>query len=187
MTDKEQFQIENFVVFRNAISQSILNFVLPSFYDIIQHTTPKNDTQVNNCYFGNTAAGHVIGHYLKPFVESIVSKKLNFTYDYFRAYLNQNELKKHTDRESCEYSLTICLKKGNCNYPIFFEKKDGSNVKIELENGDMILYKGMELCHWREKYQGDQHIQLFIHYVDINNRFSVYKNDNIINNISSYS
>ena len=36
------------------------------------------------------------------------------------------------------------------------------NTCISLEEGDLIIYKGKELEHWREKYNGKEQIQVFL-------------------------
>jgi hypothetical protein len=35
---------------------------------------------------------------------------------------------------------------------------------MNLKQGDMLVYKGCELEHWREKFKGDECIQVFLHY-----------------------
>ena len=37
-------------------------------------------------------------------------------------------------------------------------------IKIDLKPGDMIIYKGSDLEHWREKFTGDTCAQVFLHY-----------------------
>jgi hypothetical protein len=36
----------------------------------------------------------------------------------------------------------------------------------ELRPGDALLYRGMELFHWRDAYRGEALVQVFLHYVD---------------------
>ena len=40
---------------------------------------------------------------------------------------------------------------------------------INLKPGDAVIYKGCDVKHWREPYEGDYHIQTF-HYVDANGK-----------------
>jgi hypothetical protein len=46
-----------------------------------------------------------------------------------------------------------------------------------LEPGDMSIYTGCEVEHWREPYEGNQQIQLFLHYVDANGVHKDWKFD----------
>lgn len=86
-------------------------------------------------------------------------------------------MNKHTDRPSCEYSATICITVDKEPWDIWFETKNQGNVKLGLEPGDLIIYKGMELPHWRYVYENKEQIQVFLHYVDQNGKYSEYKYD----------
>jgi hypothetical protein len=111
-----------------------------------------------------------------PFVRMMVDKipqceilsglKLLPTYTYARHY-NQTGaiLPRHTDRPSCEVTLTVNLDK-TVDWPIHIETADGVSTAIELEPGDAAMYLGCVSPHWREAYTGDDHVQVFIHYVD---------------------
>ena len=46
---------------------------------------------------------------VKPTIEKFTGLNLIETYSYARLYTKGNELKRHTDRISCEISLTMCL------------------------------------------------------------------------------
>lgn len=104
-----------------------------------------------------------------PIVERISGKSLKPTYSYTRTYYNGSDLKPHIDRGACEYSVTICIKKGNCEWPIFFKHRKGNLTELNMNDGDAVIYKGQELLHWRKEYHGDEHTQVFLHYVDIDN------------------
>jgi hypothetical protein len=41
---------------------------------------------------------------------------------------------------------------------------NAKGVKVDLKPGDMLIYKGMELEHWREPFEGEDCIQVFLHY-----------------------
>ena len=43
---------------------------------------------------------------------------------------------------------------------------NNKGVKIDLSPGDMLVYRGMELEHWREEFQGKDCAQVFLHYND---------------------
>ncbi len=110
---------------------------------------------------------------LKPIIEKEVGKELLPTYSYMRIYYKNSFLQKHTDRPSCEYSATICISVDNIPWDIYFN----GNCVI-LYPGDMVIYKGMELEHWRETYSENEQIQVFLHYVEKNGCNSHFVNDN---------
>ena len=104
---------------------------------------------------------------LKPLMEKETKLKLNETYSYARIYKKGDELKRHKDRYSCEISTTMHL--GGDQWSIFLEPsgeegKTGTEVKLEV--GDMLIYSGCELEHWREKFEGENCGQVFLHYND---------------------
>jgi hypothetical protein len=101
-------------------------------------------------------------------LSKITGKELSETYSYTRAYYKGAELKRHVDRHSCEYSGTICISKNGADWPIYFENLEGNVLECELEPGDLAVYKGAEIPHWRKTYTGDRHVQIFVHYVDKN-------------------
>ena len=106
-------------------------------------------------------------------------------YSYTRAYKKGDILKKHKDRPSCEISTTLHL--GGSGWSIYLDPTGADTVineykqihkpnapkgiKVDLNVGDMLVYSGCELEHWREPFKGDVCVQTFLHYNDINGRF----------------
>ena len=95
---------------------------------------------------------------VKPKMEKILNTKLVETYAYARVYYKGNDLKKHRDRMSCELSTTLNL--GGDPWPIYIEPK----IKVDLEPGDMLVYTGCTLTHWREPFEGEYCAQTFLHF-----------------------
>jgi len=112
---------------------------------------------------------------LMPLAEDTVGLKLFPTYSYFRVYRRGDILVKHTDRDACEISVSICLGyEGTATWPLFLQSSDGI-MSIELAPGDALFYRGIEFPHWREPLDGDRAVQLFLHYVDQNGRYADWK------------
>jgi len=100
-----------------------------------------------------------------PVMKKHTNLNLIPTYSYVRAYKKGDTLRKHKDRPSCEISCTLNL--GGDPWPIFMEGE-----KVLLEVGDMIVYSGCELEHWREPFEGDVCGQVFLHYNHINGPYA---------------
>ena len=50
--------------------------------------------------------------------------------------------------------------------------------KIDMQVGDAVIYKGMEVEHWREQYvEGEWQAQVFLHYVDAEGPYTDQKYD----------
>ena len=80
-------------------------------------------------------------------------------------------LKDHSDRPSCEISVTACVHKTG-KWPIHMEGN-----WFEVEEGDAILYLGCEIPHGRKKFKSDACAQIFFHYVDQNGPYAHHQDD----------
>jgi len=124
-----------------------------------------------------------LGLYAEPLFESlllckqtIIEKETNLkvfpTYSYWRMYTYGSQLKKHKDRPSCEISATVHISGKSNNFPIYM----GEN-EIHTEPGDAIIYKGIEIEHWRNTLNQDFQCQVFLHYVNQNGPYKDFKFD----------
>jgi hypothetical protein len=100
-------------------------------------------------------------------VGELIGEPVLPTYTYARVYKNGEILARHQDRPACEISLTLNLSK-TANWPICIQRPDGSEICLEQQPGDAMLYLGCVADHWREPYGGDEHVQVFLHYVRAN-------------------
>jgi len=142
-----------------------------------------NDEQVPNTYSNYAdVAMETLLLAVQPKMEKETGLKLNPTYAYARIYKKGDILHRHKDRFSCEISTTLNL--GGDEWPIYIENKknvgipddkkgitaksDNKGSKVILKPGDMLVYKGMILEHWREVFLGEDCAQVFLHYNDIN-------------------
>jgi hypothetical protein len=132
---------------------------------------------------------------LLPYVEFTSGLKLFPTYSYARLYVTEEELKPHTDRPSCEISLSLTLGYEGDQWSIYMADIDEDNKEktvigegdkeyhlkniseIKMEVGDAVLYKGEDKCHWREKFKGKWQAQVFLHYVNQEGPYAEYKYD----------
>lgn len=124
----------------------------------------------STCSLGrySDAFGEALLVRLLPEVEKLVGKRLFPTYSFLRFYTPESRLDKHTDRASCEYSLTLTVGHEGAPpaWPILLESK-GQVERIELAVGDALLFQGADLPHWREPLAEGNWLQLFLHYVDV--------------------
>lgn len=102
-----------------------------------------------------------------PDVSELIGEPVLPTYTYARTYKHREILHRHRDRPACEISLTLNLTKSE-PWPICIQRPDGSEVCLEQNPGDAMLYLGCIADHWREPYEGDHHVQVFLHYVRAN-------------------
>ena len=169
----------------NTPNKIIKNFLTPEeaallkYYTIFEHrnnaTTFSNDfsqvKQGETAYYSNSITDAVLYSKLKKVNEETGVKCLP-TYAYHRMYTYGGELEKHYDRPSCQISLTVNLGSDGTPWPIYVE-----NIPYHLSPGDAVLYFGFDQLHWRDKFKGDWHSQLFLHYVDANGTFKMFNMD----------
>lgn len=137
-----------------------------------------NDNQIKESFsFYSPLFSEALLVLLQPMIEQRTGKKLLPTYSYVRIYYKNAILKRHTDRNSCEYSATICIKNDKEPWDFWIKNIHNKDISISLKEGDLIIYKGNELEHWREKYNNNEHIQFFLHYVDSDGINSDWKYD----------
>ena len=132
------------------------------------------DSQIPNTYsnYGDVVIETLLLK-LQPLVEAETGMKLSPTYTYARIYKKGDELKRHKDRFSCEISTTMNL--GGDLWDIYLEpsgKEGKQGISILLESGDLLIYKGCELEHWRETFEGNSCGQAFLHYNDLSSNNS---------------
>lgn len=107
---------------------------------------------------------------LTPTLAKVVGEPLKPSYVYMASYLSGAELRKHTDREQCEFSVTLCLDfspepKVATTWPIHLETQNGV-VTVYQAVGDGLAYRGTRLPHYRSPLpEGQTSASIFFHYV----------------------
>jgi len=126
--------------------------------------------------------------YMRPIMKAKTGMDLIPTYSYTRLYEKGNILHRHKDRPSCEISTTLHL--GGDEWPIYMDPTGADNIlsgretttivkpgapkgiQVDLKIGDMLIYSGCELEHWREPFEGTVCSQVFLHYNHANGPFA---------------
>jgi len=109
-------------------------------------------------------------------LEQAIGYELYPTYTYARIYSPKEILEKHKDRSSCEISITSTLDYNTFDdepWDLYVEP----NIKIKLYPGDVLVYRGCKIEHWREKFIGVFQTQIFMHYVNKNGKYHDRKYD----------
>ena len=132
-------------------------------------------------------------------LKDYIDLDLRETYSYTRRYERGAYLGSHTDRPSCEISATLCLDyqtddnkpwkiwvRNDKNYAntsaetVKNESQDlnhrervKNNCKsISLEPGDILLYQGPNIPHWRDYLLGEYSYHLFVHFFNASSKMS---------------
>lgn len=114
---------------------------------------------------------------IKPIIEDNSGYKLFKTYSFVRVYELGDVLRPHKDREACEVTVTVALGHEGAPWPIYILDKDRETRSFILKPGDAVMFKGIELLHWREENTFGPCIQAFLHYVNQDGVYASFKND----------
>lgn len=120
------------------------------------------------------AMGEALLLHMQPLIEKEVGFSLIPAYSYLRFYTAESFLRKHVDRPSCEISATLTVgNKSTASWPIYVES-NGKTIAVDLDVGDLMIYKGPKIPHWREKLADGYWLQVFLHYVKSEGDFVDY-------------
>ena len=186
------------IFIKEFLPKQILN--LAYSYSIIKFSNQRNfdiDDQTNSLigqhgdFFMET-----LMDMSTPVIEQNVGKNLFPTYSYFRIYDKGSDLKIHTDRPSCEYTVALCLGADPVDkpYEIFVGEEDETSDykyynneneykryridhKFPMVPNNAVIFKGMDKIHWREICTHDHFMTVFLHYVDQEGPYKEYKFD----------
>ena len=181
------------------ITEAICKDTCAQLTKFLQESTENNaaikDEQCPNSFsvYHDPVLERVLEEFL-PRMEQETGKKLFPTYAYARFYLEGEELLCHTDREACEYSVTITLGHDGEVWPLYIADlgqdtdlgikgqdeeihRVKNQTKLDIAIGDGVIYKGCDAPHWREVLKDGWQTQIFLHYVDQNGPYAEWKYD----------
>jgi len=182
-------EFANFIFNYMMLQRNVVDFMMKN--NKVNPVNPfigtRTEKQVRGCYtkYADWVMETLL-QYMRPIMKARTGLDLVPTYSYTRLYEKGNKLKRHKDRSSCEVSTTLHL--GGDEWPIFIDPtgqnfvinefkeihKPGApkGVRIDLKIGDMLVYSGCELEHWREPFQGTVCSQVFLHYNHANGPYA---------------
>ena len=181
------FKKNKYVVIKQAIDKDLALFLYNYFHmrkQVLDTCLDARFISPSETYLGeyegaNSQMPHTYSSYsdiametlllkCQPIMEKTTKLKLYPSYTYARIYKKGDVLDRHKDRFSCEVSTTMNL--GGDDWTIYLEPSGKEGLKgkaINLKPGDMLVYSGCELEHWREKFKGTDCAQVFLHYNDV--------------------
>jgi hypothetical protein len=121
----------------------------------------------------NESVARFFHYQIAKAVAAIAGEAIKPSYVYLASYLSGAELKKHTDREQCEFSVTLCLDFSPepelaTSWPIRLDTGKG-DVAVYQTLGDGLVYRGTKVPHYRGVLpEGQTSTSIFFHYVPVN-------------------
>lgn len=190
MNDTQLFKTNGYLDLKSVIPKDICN--IAAQYALLQETVmPIKEEAEGQVPFSHSVYSDLLMETLMLFMKSHMEHHTGLdlcpTYSYFRVYRPGMTLERHTDRPSCEISTTTCLGfnyfnvETDYNWGMYIDNQYRQNLlqEFSLENnsekmimqqpGDIIIYRGCEIEHWRDAFAagtGSWQVQAFFHYID---------------------
>ena len=197
---REQYETRGYAILPGVMSPEVAKAVLYHFQSDLGNTAdsfkqdyvrgPFTERKAFEFYSYDYAPAMTLHWGLTPFLQIATGKELLPTHAYFRVYEKGDVCKIHTDRISCEHSLSLTLayaddkpwdlwvgldylgevKEGDP--PLASQIKDPSRLRFSqarTQPGDAVLYRGVNHLHGRDTPNPNRwSAHLFLHWIDRN-------------------
>lgn len=178
MTNK--FKENGFLVVRNYLDLIGLDVSVLQEYFYLKFSTSESSasrlTPGSYNYYSDLLTETILKLSKNNF-EKYTGYNLSPSYSYTRLYVKGNKLSKHRDRKEAQISATMCVDISDKEYPstIYMSKtnQDEDATPLILNPGDICLYDGSKMWHWRDRIKNDWMLQCFFHYFDADNQNTV--------------
>lgn len=100
----------------------------------------------------------------------LVGKRLTLVKACARVYKNDDCVLPHTDEKGLDHSLSVFLGGEYTHlWPLWVQKPEVHKTPqmCALAEGDAVLYRGSEVHHWRDHFEGVSWCQLLVHYAEV--------------------
>jgi hypothetical protein len=134
---------------------------------VIQHPDPQCPQRL---VAHNEPVARFFHHQLTNIVSAVAGEPVKPSYVYLASYQPGAELRKHTDREQCEFSISFCLDfspepERETPWPLCLDTSQGK-VALHQALGDGLFYRGTRVPHYRDVLgAGMTSTSIFFHYV----------------------
>jgi PKHD-type hydroxylase len=182
MNTAEYFKKNKYIYLSNTVSREDCSQLTDYMFGLYNDGKLTKDDQcpLSDSVYGDPILDGLLEKLTEP-LSAQLGIDLAPAYTYARIYRPGEILVKHKDRPSCEISgtMTLGFDPGSGIWPIYFGKNDDDVVgsQLEINVGDLVMYHGNELYHWRPEYKGKWQVQVFFHYVDKNGQHADWAYD----------
>ena len=183
MTSK--FKNEKYIIARDVLPKSFCEIIVnyakfQALYDFTPECSKHAQVPDTHSRYADFLMESFL-LYLQPIIEKNIGKSLLPAYSYYRVYKKGDKLYPHIDRSACEVSATVAFgwpDTANWPFKISNDKvyidgteechtpsSDDATIVISLNPGDMLIYAGPLVKHWRDPLDSMAYVQAFFHYV----------------------
>lgn len=179
------FQIDKYLVVKQVLPKDFCDIIVNyAKFQALYDFTPEADDTAQVAGTHSRYADFLMEAFLlhlQPIIEKQINRALSPAYSYYRVYKQGDKLDPHIDRNACEVSATLAFGWPDSEpwpFKLSNEKEyiDGTNdchtpssaeatIVVNLNPGDMLIYSGPQVKHWRDPLQTVAYVQAFFHYV----------------------
>jgi hypothetical protein len=174
MDSPETFEKNNYIVVRNILDPYLVQFLASYAKSVREGQAGEfvRDTTSLNCH--GDACSDVVLYSLRSKIEELTGLELLPTYSFTRIYQNGDKVGRHKDGPQNQVSCTMCVARDDVDWPLGFS--DGTTEgQVVMEPGDGVIYRGYMLDHWREKFEGQNQVQIIGGYVVKDGKFDGHR------------
>lgn len=172
---RAQFEREGFVVLENLLPAEYVHEMGRYFQALaVQGFLSRHDDRGT---YRHIAHDHPVARFwhdqLNERVSRLAGRRTKPSYSYVSLYIAGCVLALHTDRDPCEYTITLLLDytpldaDGRSPWALTLRGRDGVMHSLHQRVGDALIFKGRELMHCRDVLpEGHRSASLMFHFVD---------------------
>ena len=169
----KSFQQNKYVVIRNFLDPHLLTFLASYFAHAKENPGPYIGQDWTSANAHGDACADSVMYALRPIIEAHIGLELVPTYSWVRMYRKGDILGRHRDVAGNQVSCNFCISK-DIDWSLGFSDGEKES-EISMEPGDAVIYDGVALEHWRDKYQGQNQIQMIVGYVIKDGEFDAHR------------
>ena len=172
------FREQGYAMMKNVLDKRTLD-ILASYAMLQRCEAGRYDRDSDRSALGIYAdtMGESLLLHLQPAVEAATGLTLFPCYSYLRIYGPDGNLRRHTDRPPAEIQSTLTIAgKAPDIWPLFIEV-EGQTIPLQVGPGDLAIFRGFDIPHWRDKFNGEFWIQLILNYVNAHGDYASFRFD----------
>lgn len=178
LVQQQLFKSKGYAMMRNVLDKRTLD-ILASYAMLQRYEAGRYDRDNDRAALGMYAdsMGESLLVHLQSAVEAATGLTLLPCYSYLRIYGPNGNLRRHTDRPPAEIQTTLTIAgKAPAVWPLNIEV-EGEVIALDVGPGDLAMFRGFDIPHWRDKLNGEFWIQMILNYVDAGGEYAKFRFD----------
>jgi hypothetical protein len=163
MSSVDDFENHRYLVEKNFLDANVVTFLRSYYLDTMSKGKGHigHDRTSYNSY--GEACADTLLYAMREKMVAVTGVPLNPGFSFVRLYRKGEKLRRHIDRGANEVNCTIQID-APTPWSLGLEV-EGKEIIVTQDDGDALIYHGLENPHWRDQYSGEQHLQLILAYV----------------------